>query len=225
MWRFSAGEPIVESPAVIDDRVYVTTQVGGMYSLDVKTGHSRWFAENVMRFIAASKTRVYATDDIGRLLVLSAGSGARLDTIPTEGASFLANADTDRIYMIGKDGLIQCFHEVEQTRPLVHNAERRAAAKAGLTPPKPEKEFKPEKPAQREHVVPKALAIPKEHTVRPKREPKPKTPRQPRPRRGKRGDAGDVGNPADQPGGPFGPAKGRAPKKKNDNNPFGGGKM
>ena len=26
------GEPIVESPAVIDDRVYVTTQLGGMYS-------------------------------------------------------------------------------------------------------------------------------------------------------------------------------------------------
>ena len=36
LWRFSTGEPIVESPAVIDDSVYVATQLGGMYSLDIK---------------------------------------------------------------------------------------------------------------------------------------------------------------------------------------------
>jgi outer membrane protein assembly factor BamB len=223
LWRFSTGEPIVESPAVIDDHVYVTTQLGGMYCLDTKTGDSRWWAENVMRFVAASRTRVYATDSTGRLLVLSAASGARLDVIPTEGVSFLANPDTDRVYMISKNGLIQCFHEVEQTGPLVHNAERRAAAKAGLTPPEPKKEAKEEKPPKKEHAAPKPSTVPKEHKERPKKEVKPKAPREPKPKRPRKGGGQDIGNPADQPGGPLGPAKGRgpkAPRNKNGNNPF-----
>jgi outer membrane protein assembly factor BamB len=223
LWRFSTGEPIVESPAVIDNSVYVTTQLGGMYSLDTKTGSSRWFAENVMRFVAASKTRVYAADNTGHLLVLSAASGARLDTIPTGGiSSILANPDTDRIYMVSRNGLIQCFHEAEQIEPLVHNAERKAAAKAGLTPPP---EAKKEEKPKREHPAVKAPTVPKEHKDRPKKEPKPKQPREPKtPRNPRKGGAAGIGNPGDQPGGPLGPGgKGRgskAPRNKNGNNPF-----
>ncbi|MFZ1936020.1 MAG: PQQ-binding-like beta-propeller repeat protein [Thermoguttaceae bacterium] len=221
LWRFSTGEPIVESPAAIDDSVYVATQLGGMYSLDIKNGNSRWFAENAMRFVAASKTRVYATDGSGHLLVLSAASGARLDSIPTGGiSSILANPDTDRIYMVSNNGLIQCFREAEQTEPLLHNAERKAAAKAGLTPP-PKKEV--EKP-KKEHVAPKTPTVPKEH--KPKKEPKPKAPREPKqPRRNKKGGGQDLGNPGDQPGGLQGPGKGRVPRlprngNGGDNNPF-----
>lgn len=125
LWRFSTGEPIVESPVVIDDHVYVTTQLGGMYVLDTKTGKSLWWAENVARFAAASKTRVYATDCTGHLVAFSAASGAKLDSIPTEGISkVLANPDTDRLYLVSNSGLIQCLREAEQTEPLVHNAEQ-----------------------------------------------------------------------------------------------------
>jgi len=221
LWRFSTGEPIVESPVVIDDRVYITTQLGGMYSLDTKSGKSVWWTENVTKFVAASKTRVYATDSTGRLLVLSAASGARLDTMPTESISFiLANSDTDRIYLVSNSGLVQCFREVEQTEPLVHNAERKAAAKAGLIPPpEPKKEAAEDKPAKKEHAAPRAPTVPKKDRVAPKK----REPRAPKPKAGRRnskkGDAQDGGNPADQFGAP-GPAKGRGartPKKKNDN--------
>jgi outer membrane protein assembly factor BamB len=220
LWRFATGEPIVESPAVIENAVYVTTQLGGMYSINTKTGQSRWFAENVMRFVAASKTRVYATDDTGHLLVLSAASGARLDTIPTGGiSSILANPDTDRIYMVSRNGLIQCFHEAEQIEPLVHNAERKAAAKAGLTPPPEAK--KEEKPKKEHAAAPKPPAVPKE----PKAPRKPREPKAPKTPRGKGGGPGAV-NPGDQPGGPILPGKGRGPRtprnnrNKDANNPF-----
>jgi outer membrane protein assembly factor BamB len=230
LWRFSTGEPIVDSPIVIGERVYVTTQLGGMYSLDIKTGKSVWWAENVARFAAASKTRVYAADSTGRLLVLSAASGARLDTIPTEGAtSILANGDTDRIYLISDGGLIQCFRETEQVEPIVHNKERKEAAKAGLTPPpEPKKEAAEEKPAKKEHAAPKAPAAPREHVApkdRPKRELKPKQPRTPRKSSkkagGKNGDDADGG---DQFGDPA-PPKAKTPKsprnkKVRNNNPF-----
>ena len=34
LWRFSTGEPVVASPAVIGNHVYVCTQLGGMYCLE-----------------------------------------------------------------------------------------------------------------------------------------------------------------------------------------------
>jgi hypothetical protein len=211
LWRFSTGEPIVESPAVIDKHVYVTTQLGGMYALDTESGKSLWWAENVTRFAAASKTRVYATDGMGRLLILSAASGAKLDSIPTEGIStVLANPDTDRVYLVSNTGLIQCLREAEQTEPFLHNAERKAAAKAGLLPP-PKKEVKEEKP-KKEHAAPKTPSVPPERKERPKKEPKVKPPR-----RGAKKGGDDNGNPGNQP------AKGRGnriPKNNDGNNPF-----
>jgi hypothetical protein len=201
LWRFSTGEPILQTPAVIDERVYVTTELGGLYCLAVKTGKSLWWAENVMQFVAAGKTRVYAVDRIGRLLVLSAADGARLDAIATENVwTKLINADTDRVYLVSEGGLIQCLREVEQIKPLIHGKERKEAAKAESkrqieqpAAPKPaasvEKPEKPEKPAKTEHVAPKPPTTPKERPAPkerpPKKEPKPRVPR-------KRGPGGNV---------------------------------
>jgi outer membrane protein assembly factor BamB len=216
-WRFSTGEPIVEPPAVIGNRVYVATQLGGMFCLSRKNGRNVWRAEGVMRFIAASKTRVYALDDAGRLLILDAASGSRLDAVPlSRTCTVLANSDTDRIYLIGRSGLIQCLHETEQTEPLTHNKERKDAAKAGLTPPEPKKETTAEKPARK---PPKKASEPKEHKE-PKatKEPKPlkeKPPKKEKPPRKTPAGRKGIGPAGDNPGGnpPGQPApKGVAPK-------------
>jgi outer membrane protein assembly factor BamB len=212
LWRFSTGEPIEQSAAVIDDHVYVTTQLGTMYCLDTKTGRSLWSAENTMRFAAASKARVYAADSTGRLLVFNANNGARLDTIPTERiSSILANYDTDRIYLISDGGMVQCLHEIEQTEPFMHNKERKDAAKAGLKPPEPKKEVTEEKP--KEHAAPKAPAAPRERPAakeRPKKELKPKT-------KGSKKKAGDQG---DNPGAKKGAKSSKYKKKKKDDATF-----
>jgi outer membrane protein assembly factor BamB len=225
LWRFSTGEPIVESPAVIDDRVYITTQLGGMYAIDIKTGKNLWWAENAVRFAAASKTRVYASDSSGRLLVFSAATGGRLDTIPTEGIStILANSDTDRIYLINKSGMIQCLREADQIEPLAHNKERKDAAKAGLIPPPPKKEATEDKPKREHTAAPRAPAAPRERpAAKPKKEPKqPRQPRNPKKSGGKQGGGGlnMGGNPGD-PFGAQGAGRGKKPKiprgQRNDN--------
>ncbi len=121
MWRFPTGEPVVQPAAPIGDRVYVTTQLGGMYCLAVATGQQLWWTPGIMKFIAASKDRVYATDRSGNLVVLHAQSGGRLDAIPTSGLTIkLMNLQNDRIYLASETGLIQCLHEVELTTPLLH---------------------------------------------------------------------------------------------------------
>ena len=144
LWRFSTGEPIVVSPAVIGDHVYVATQLGGMYCLGAKSGKNLWWTPGVVQFVAAGKDRVYAIDRLGRLLILNAANGARLDYLPTQNIAIkLENTDTDRIYLIGRDGLVQCLHEAEQLKPIEHDKDRKEAVKTGAKPkPKAETEKK-----------------------------------------------------------------------------------
>ncbi len=175
LWRFSTGEAVVSPPAVLENRVYVSTQLGGMYCLEAKTGKNLWFAPNLVRFVAASKTRIYAVDNIGRLVVLNAQNGVFLDAIPLENASIkLLNADTDRIYLADNTGLIQCLHEVEQSEPIVHDKDRKEAAETEQKPAAEHKEAtEKEKPAKKEHAAPKDRPAPKEHAT-PKAKPAPK---------------------------------------------------
>lgn len=141
LWRFSTGEPIRQSPAVIENHLYIVTDLGRMYCLDVKTGKSLWSLPGVAQFIAASKTRVYVTSPDGDLLALSAANGAKLATIPTLGSTMcLANTDTDRIYLISNGGLIQCLREIEQNVPLVHSKVRKDWAKSETKRAKSEEE-------------------------------------------------------------------------------------
>jgi len=122
LWRFSAGEPIIEPAVVIDDRVYAATQLGGMYAIDAEVGQEVWWAPNVKRFVAASKNRVYAVDKTGRLLILNAETGQRLDSLPVEHLPIKPiNTQTDRIYLASDTGLVQCLHEIELGEPVRHN--------------------------------------------------------------------------------------------------------
>jgi hypothetical protein len=84
-------------------------------------GKELWFAPGVRQFVAASKDRVYATDDLGRLLVLDARSGGRLERIDLSAFPMkMVNTQTDRIYLATPQGFIQCLHEVGLDKPLVH---------------------------------------------------------------------------------------------------------
>ncbi len=191
LWRFTAGEPIVKAPAVIDDRVYVPTELGGMYCLDSKTGKRLWWTPEVEQFVAAGKDRVYAIDRLGRLLVVNAANGAPLDAIAAEGVTTkMANTDTDRIYLVNEGGLIQCLREAEQTTPLWHGKERKDAAKA-----KPVEVEKPKKEptTPKEHAAPKPPSPPPEKKPAPEKKTPAKTPKVPLRKRGQQPGTGQPG--------------------------------
>ncbi|MHC4181037.1 MAG: outer membrane protein assembly factor BamB family protein [Planctomycetota bacterium] len=121
MWRFSTGEPILQPAVVINERVYVANQLGGMFCLGARDGAQIWWTPRIRQFVAASKQRVYAVDSFGRILALSAETGARLDTIAAEHLPIkLINSDTDRMYLASDSGLIQCLHEQELSEAIRH---------------------------------------------------------------------------------------------------------
>jgi hypothetical protein len=76
----------------------------------------------VEQFLAASRERVFASDDLGRLIVLDAKTGGRLSTLPVSGMNLLpVNTITDRIYLASDTGLIQCLHDIDAPEPIMHN--------------------------------------------------------------------------------------------------------
>jgi len=145
LWRFSTGEPIVNAPVVIEERLYAATQFGEFYCLDIKADDKKrevWRTTNLFHFVAAGKSRIYVADRYGRIQAIDAANGNRLDTIPTETIPVkLCNTQTDRIYLADREGLVQCLHELEQVEPLRHGQQR-------LRPPETKPAEKEKEPAQ-----------------------------------------------------------------------------
>ena len=161
MWKFPAAEPVIEPPAVLDGRVFVPTQLGGLFCLDAKTGKQIWWAPGIVQFVAASRQRVYAADRVGHMQILDLGTGARLDELATERLPLkLLNVQTDRLYLATESGMVQCLHEIEQTKPLLHDEDRKVKEEVveKKPPPPPKKVAKPsgeEEPKPRPKPAPK----------------------------------------------------------------------
>lgn len=165
LWRFSAGDPLAQPAAVIDERVYAATSLGGLYAIDVKTGDRIWHVPNIVQFIAAGKNRVYAADLPGSIRILDAATGAQIGAMPAASLGIkMLNDDTDRIYLADEKGLIQCLHEIGLTKPIRHcEARKRAAEEAAKFSPVDKKAEKTgeEKPVpKKESAAEKTTAEP-----------------------------------------------------------------
>lgn len=121
-WQYSTGSPVRGQPVGIEGAVYAVAPAAGMYCLSSERGTLRWFAPDIYDFISASNAHVYASDSLGQLVTLDARTGARIDVLPTQLLTVkLVNSVTDRICLGTPSGLLQCFHEVELTRPIYHS--------------------------------------------------------------------------------------------------------
>jgi outer membrane protein assembly factor BamB len=136
LWQFPTGEPIVQPPVAIGDRVYFSSKHDGLYCVDVKPDSAsravrRWFAPGAIQFIAASKKNVYAADRFGNTLILDAKSGNRVDSIETSKLTLkYLNSLTDRLYLASPNGLVQCLHEIGAKEPLRYDLDYKRAAEA-----------------------------------------------------------------------------------------------
>jgi hypothetical protein len=90
---------------------------------DQSGGYALWQNQRASQFVAASATRVYAMDAVGRMLVLDGKSGAELGAFFAQESTLrLANGYNDRIYLATPTGLVQCLHERDQVQPHIHLA-------------------------------------------------------------------------------------------------------
>jgi hypothetical protein len=141
-WTYLTQSPVSERVSAFKDfsatqdlvyNVYVPVESGDFFALDLKTGLENWRATGVKRLISASATRLYVFDQLDRLAVLDRANGSRLKTLTLAPTKFqIFNQETDRVYLVSADGLIQCLRETQQVEPLRHLDETCADVAARL---------------------------------------------------------------------------------------------
>ena len=120
-WKFSTGGAIYDSPVAIGDKVFVISQLAGMFCLDSKDGKQLWFAPKMTQFVALSPSRVYASDTLGRLVALDPATGTRLGAMPLAGVTLrLVNNHSDRVYLADESGVVQCLRDVAAKTPTLY---------------------------------------------------------------------------------------------------------
>jgi outer membrane protein assembly factor BamB len=120
-WKYAAGFPVMRAPAVVGGKVFVTSDEPMLHCIDAKTGDGLWEAPHVKQFAAASAKRVYGVDELGALVVLDASNGTLLGRMPTDASTnALVNDQTDRVYLVSKEGVVQCFREIGSKAPVYH---------------------------------------------------------------------------------------------------------
>jgi hypothetical protein len=116
-WHFVANGSVVEQIAVIGVDVFVPT-LNGLHKIDVRRGKDKWFVPNIVKFICASRSRVYVQDKNGFLVILDRKSGGRIASLDLRRfREVLFNVETDRLFIIDEAGLIQCFAERQADTP------------------------------------------------------------------------------------------------------------
>ena len=60
-------------------------------------------------------------DSLDRLAILELATGRRIKTLDIGNTTIQAfNSETDRIYLVSEDGLVQCLHETQLSEPIRH---------------------------------------------------------------------------------------------------------
>ena len=133
-WTYLTQSPVSERVSAFKDftaskelayNVYIPVESGDFFALDLKTGLENWRASGVKRF--------YVFDQLDRLAILDRANGSRLKTLTLAPTKFqIFNQETDRVYLVSADGLIQCLRETQQVEPLRHRDETCADVAARL---------------------------------------------------------------------------------------------
>ncbi|WP_417849028.1 PQQ-binding-like beta-propeller repeat protein [Thalassoglobus sp.] len=120
-WTFSSGAPMRNPARVIGQQVFVTPTREGMSCIHLKTGLLLWEQPRAIEFVAASETRVYASDLNGNLLILNRGTGEKIGQLQLRHFSKRINNErTDRIYLADEAGMVLGIREIGSEYPSFH---------------------------------------------------------------------------------------------------------
>lgn len=125
IWRFMIGEPIVNSPVVIDKVFYAANEVGDLINADDETGFQIWAkpVPRVKSILAGTKERLFCRSLTDRLLVIDTKSGQVLSETGSDVVGHnVINQLNDRLYLISEGGTLQCARQSgsEYAMPTFH---------------------------------------------------------------------------------------------------------
>ncbi|MDA8697061.1 PQQ-like beta-propeller repeat protein [Rhodopirellula sp.] len=124
MWSTPIGEPFYHEPLVFGDQVLLRSAFGSLFSLDAATGALTWEKplRGVGELIGVIDGNLYTTTLSGHCEVVELSTGKRVSTpLDLRPADFIVNTMTNRLYLVGDEGDVQCVHAVGEDLPTFHH--------------------------------------------------------------------------------------------------------
>ena len=117
MWSRPYADPFYNAPLVYDDRVFLRSTYGNLFSLSIEDGFMTWpdSIANVDQLIAAFDNKLFVRLLSGHFSVIDIEEGKTLRTVfELLPRHFIVNAYTDRLYLLSATGTVQCLRPVRR---------------------------------------------------------------------------------------------------------------
>jgi len=120
LWNQSLGEPFYRTPFVTGEQVLVSSGFGHLHSLDTKNGEPTWPAPatDIEQIFSHVGNRLIGRDREHHLVIIDAATGnviRRARDLAVE--TVVVNQDTDRFYLVGNGGMVQCLRPSDSELP------------------------------------------------------------------------------------------------------------
>ncbi len=120
LWRQSLGQPVYSGVFVSGERVFVSTAYKNLFCLELGSGELAWRGPvaQIDRVLAVADGHVFVRTNSNRLAVLDIESGARVaDLKELVIETVVPNRLSDRLYLIGRGGMMQCLRPISSPLP------------------------------------------------------------------------------------------------------------
>lgn len=121
LWNQSIGEPFYRTPFIAGEKVLLTSGYGSLHCLNIKDGTPMWAAPatDVDQVFAHVGDQLVGRDREHQLVLVDEPTGninVRLNDVFVE--KVVINQDTDRCYLVGKGGMVQCLRPRDTELPV-----------------------------------------------------------------------------------------------------------
>lgn len=120
-WQGVVGAPILETPRIIEDDLFVTPEGVGMFRFRARDGFEIWDrpARGVDKFVGATPDAIFGSDRLMNLVRLSRQTGEVQGALPLDRFTLrISNDLTDRLYLATPTGMIIALREPGRELPL-----------------------------------------------------------------------------------------------------------
>jgi outer membrane protein assembly factor BamB len=121
-WEYPSGVTITTPALINGPRVVVATEAGELHCVDDKTGYRLWANEGlrIQQPIAAVGGHLLCTTFSSEIYAIDADSGTPVArTLPANISTPVINQVTDRVYMVGLNGRLQCLRPIGGALPKI----------------------------------------------------------------------------------------------------------
>ncbi len=121
-WEYLGGQSFSTPPLIVGSNVFVASDTGALYCVNDAEGVEAWASDSlgVTQPLAVANNVVYARTMINEVIGFDIGTGRVLGrSLPRALGHAVTNQISDRVYLIGKHGQVQCLRPMGSVAPVM----------------------------------------------------------------------------------------------------------